>query len=108
MRHHSGRFSQLTAGLACPAIARVPVAPAVSAAPSPPDAAAAIANSLRALQDGGSDIDQFGKTQPVSTSGGGGSGTLPGLGPCAPNCGSSGTTTLDDLGGAIGALGGGS
>jgi hypothetical protein len=32
--------------------------------------------------------------------------TLPGIGPCAPNCGTAGTTTLVGLGGAIGALGG--
>jgi hypothetical protein len=52
MGHPAGRFSQLTVGVACLAIAWLPVAPVVSAAPTPPDAATALANSLRAIQDG--------------------------------------------------------
>ncbi|MGH9409818.1 MAG: hypothetical protein ACRD1V_10235, partial [Vicinamibacterales bacterium] len=52
MRNIGGRFSQLTATVACLALVWAPIAPVVYAAPSAPDAGTALANSLRAIQDG--------------------------------------------------------
>ncbi|HWF83786.1 MAG TPA: hypothetical protein VG222_03025, partial [Vicinamibacterales bacterium] len=49
---NAGGFTQLVAGVACLAVAYAPLAPVVYSAPSAPDAARTVANSLRAIQDG--------------------------------------------------------